>query len=44
MTTLVITGLFHDLGKKRSHVTVVWEEDSEKRLGFRFHSDARSIN
>jgi hypothetical protein len=33
MTTLVITGLFHDLAKKRSHVTVVWEEDPEKRLG-----------
>jgi hypothetical protein len=33
MTTLVITGLFHDLGKKRSHVTVVWEDDPEKRLG-----------
>jgi hypothetical protein len=33
MTTLVITGLFHDLSKKRSHVTVVWEDDPEKRLG-----------
>ncbi len=33
MATLVITGLFHDLSRKRSHVTVMWEDDPEKRLG-----------
>jgi hypothetical protein len=33
MTNLVITGLFHDTGRKRSLVTVQWENDQEKRLG-----------
>jgi hypothetical protein len=33
MTTLLITGLHHDLSQKRSLVTVIWENDPEKRLG-----------
>jgi hypothetical protein len=31
--SVIITGLFHDLTQKRSHVSVVWENDPEKRLG-----------
>jgi hypothetical protein len=33
MTNLVITGLFHDTSRKRSLVTVKWENDPEKHLG-----------
>jgi hypothetical protein len=33
MTTLKIINLHHDLSKKRSLVTVVWEDDADKRLG-----------
>src|SRR5580658_66483 len=33
MTTLKIINLHHDLAKKRSLVTVHWEDDPEKRLG-----------
>jgi hypothetical protein len=33
MTELLITGLHHDLNKKRSFVHFVWKDDSEKRLG-----------
>jgi hypothetical protein len=33
MTTLKIINLHHDLAKKRSLVTVAWEDDAEKRLG-----------
>jgi len=33
MTTLVITGLHRDFNKRRSLVSVEWENDSEKRLG-----------
>lgn len=30
--SVIITGLFHDLMLKRSLVSVVWSDDSEKRL------------
>jgi hypothetical protein len=30
---VVITGLFHDLTLNRSTVSVVWGNDSEKRIG-----------
>jgi hypothetical protein len=30
--SVVITGLFHDLARKRSTVSVVWDNDPEKRL------------
>jgi hypothetical protein len=33
MATLKIEGLSRDLIKKRSHVTVVWTDNPEKRLG-----------
>lgn len=33
MATLKIEGLSRDLIKKRTHVTVVWEDNPEKRLG-----------
>lgn len=33
MTTLKIVNLHHDFGKKRSLVTVAWEDDPDKRLG-----------
>ena len=33
MTTLIIGSLFRDLTKKRSVVTVTWEDDPEKHLG-----------
>jgi hypothetical protein len=33
MTELLITGLHHDLSKKRSFVHFVWKNDPEKRLG-----------
>ena len=33
MTELLITGLHHDLSKKRSFVYVVWKTDPDKRLG-----------
>jgi hypothetical protein len=33
MTVLLITGLHHDLTKKRSFVHFVWKDDPEKRLG-----------
>jgi hypothetical protein len=32
MTILVITGLFHDTGRKRSFVSIQWQDDPEKRL------------
>jgi len=32
-TNLVISGLFHDISRKRSLVTVQWENALEKRLG-----------
>jgi hypothetical protein len=31
--SVVITGLFHDLTLKRSTVSVVWDNDPQKRLG-----------
>ena len=33
MTEILITGLHHDLSKKRSFVYFVWKSDPEKRLG-----------
>jgi hypothetical protein len=33
MTELLITGLHHDLSKKRSFVQFVWKNDPDKRLG-----------
>ena len=33
MTNFVITGLFHDLSKKRSSVMVQWKDDPERNLG-----------
>jgi hypothetical protein len=33
MTTLIIGNLFRDLTKKRSVVTLTWEDDPEKHLG-----------
>ena len=33
MTGLLITGLHHDLSKKRSFVYFVWKNDPDKRLG-----------
>jgi hypothetical protein len=33
MTDLLITGLHHDLSKKRSFVYFVWKNDPDKRLG-----------
>jgi hypothetical protein len=33
MTTLIIDGLNRDVLKKRSIVTLKWEDDPEKRLG-----------
>jgi hypothetical protein len=33
MTTLKITGLHRDVLRKRSYVSVVWENDPEKHLG-----------
>ena len=33
MTELLITGLHHDLSKKRSFVHFVWKSDPEKHLG-----------
>jgi hypothetical protein len=33
MATLRIEGLSRDVLKKRSHVTVVWADNPEKRLG-----------
>jgi len=33
MTELMITGLHHDLTKKRSFVHFVWKSDPEKHLG-----------
>ena len=33
MTGILITGLHHDLSKKRSLVYFVWKSDSEKHLG-----------
>jgi hypothetical protein len=33
MTTLIMTGFHRDLGKKRSHVSITWDDDdAEKRL------------
>ena len=34
MTELLITGLHHDLSKKRSFVYFVWKNDPDKRSGF----------
>jgi len=31
--SVTFTGVFHDLVLKRSHVSVVWGNDPEKRLG-----------
>jgi hypothetical protein len=33
MTELLITGLHHDLNKKRSFVYFQWKDDPERRLG-----------
>ena len=33
MANLVITGLHHDTGRKRSIVYVRWQDDAEKHLG-----------
>jgi hypothetical protein len=33
MTTLIIGSLYRDIVKKRSLVTITWEDDPEKRLG-----------
>ena len=33
MTELLITGLHHDLSRKRSFVHFVWKDDPEKHLG-----------
>jgi hypothetical protein len=33
MTALIIGNLYGDLTKKRSIVTLTWEDDPEKRLG-----------
>jgi len=33
MTELLITGLHHDLNRKRSFVHLQWKDDPEKRLG-----------
>jgi hypothetical protein len=33
MTELLITGLHHDLSKKRSFVYFVWKNDPDRRLG-----------
>jgi hypothetical protein len=33
MANLVITGLHHDAGRKRSIVYVRWQDDAEKNLG-----------
>jgi hypothetical protein len=33
MTELLITGLHHDVGRKRSFVHFHWKEDPEKHLG-----------
>ena len=33
MIDVVVTGLFHDLAKRRSLVTVQWKDDPERRLG-----------
>jgi hypothetical protein len=33
MTELVITGLHHDLSRKRSFVHFQWKNDPERRLG-----------
>jgi hypothetical protein len=33
MTELLITGLHHDLTKKRSFVYFVWKDDPDKHLG-----------
>jgi hypothetical protein len=33
MTVLLITGLHHDLTKKRSFVYFAWKDDPDKRLG-----------
>jgi len=33
MAELLITGLHHDLGKKRSFVHFVWKNDPDKQLG-----------
>ncbi len=33
MTELLITGLHHDLNKKRSFVYFGWKNDPDKRLG-----------
>lgn len=33
MADLIITGMHHDVTRKRSIVTVGWDDDSEKNLG-----------
>jgi hypothetical protein len=33
MTTLIIEGLYRDVLKNRSFVTVTWKDEPEKRLG-----------
>jgi hypothetical protein len=33
MANLVVTGLHHDTGRKRSIVYVCWQDDAEKSLG-----------
>lgn len=39
MSVLKITGLHRDVLRKRSFVTVVWENDPEKRLGLPVPND-----
>jgi hypothetical protein len=41
MTTLKITGLHRDVLRNRSFVTVVWENDPEKRLGLPIPPDCK---
>ena len=33
MVNLIITGMHHDMTRKRSIVTVRWDDDTEKNLG-----------
>ena len=44
MTTLIIGNLYRDLTKKRSIVTLTWEDDPEKRLGLILPFDCRPEN
>ena len=44
MTTLIIGNLHRDLTKKRSIVTLTWEDDPEKRLGLILPFDCTPVN